>query len=226
MKNKLLLIILSLLVIILNACSTASLMLTSKVSPDEIKDIQLFDPICYMSLVSKGNKAMFSDSVSDLSKKLLLKTISNLGEKIPVSGNISSLNLNVKAKLEDELYNMLKSNYEGTFSNIILTPTIDSILESKGKQFGMFIISSGFTRTELNYSNQIAKSIGLKLLTGGVYTQVPIKARTNVYVVIADSKNNNLAFFRRSKIDGKEPLDEKVINKQINDIFKGYFWTK
>jgi hypothetical protein len=179
-----------------------------------------------MSLVSKGNKSIFSDSLSDKSKELLLKIIHDFGEKIPISGNITSLNEKVKAKLEDELYNMLKSNYEGTFSSIILTPTIDSLLESKGKQFGMFVIASGFTRTEINYSNQITKSIGLKLLTGGVYTQVPIKARSNVYIVIADSKNNNLAFFRRSKIDGKEPLAEKVIKKQLNDVFKGYFWAK
>lgn len=44
--------------------------------------------------------------------------------------------------------------------------------------------------------------------------------------MIIDSKNNNIAFFRKSFLNDKDPLILTVLKKQIHDIFSGYFWKE
>jgi hypothetical protein len=43
--------------------------------------------------------------------------------------------------------------------------------------------------------------------------------------MIVDSKENNVAFFRKSFRQDMEPLDQAVLAKQYKQIFDGYFWT-
>ena len=73
-----------------------------------------------------------------------------------------------------------------------------------------------------------ADSVGaaLGILTLGMYYQTPIKAYSTIYVMIVDSRDNNVAFFRKSYLQDREPIDESVLVKQYNKIFEGYFLAK
>ena len=44
--------------------------------------------------------------------------------------------------------------------------------------------------------------------------------------MIIDAKENNIAFFKKSLLQDREPLDKEVLTKQIQNIFEDYFWTK
>ena len=87
----------------------------------------------------------------------------------------------------------------------------------------MFIIATGFTRIKGNYGGQIAKGIGVGLLTLGMVVPTPIKANSAVHAMIVDAKEDNVAFYQRSRQE-KEPLNEQVLRLQLTEIFKGYFY--
>ncbi|HPI20176.1 MAG TPA: hypothetical protein PKY56_07380, partial [Candidatus Kapabacteria bacterium] len=58
----------------------------------------------------------------------------------------------------------------------------------------------------------------------GFYSETPIESYSNLCIMIVDSKENNIAFFRKSSLKEEEPYDSEVLKKQIFDIFEGYFW--
>jgi len=43
--------------------------------------------------------------------------------------------------------------------------------------------------------------------------------------MIVDSKEDNVAFYRKSFKQDLEPLDQEVLTNQYKKIFEGYFWT-
>jgi hypothetical protein len=111
-------------------------------------------------------------------------------------------------------------------SSIKLTPVIDSLLEASNKRFGLITVTRGFTRGKGNFSSQIAKGVLIGIVTLGMYYQVPIKANSTLFAMIVDAKDNNVAFFKELSGQDKEPLNKTVLEKQINELFEGYFWTK
>ena len=44
--------------------------------------------------------------------------------------------------------------------------------------------------------------------------------------MIVDSKEDNVAFYRKSFKQNMEPLDQSVLTNQYKKIFEGYFLTK
>lgn len=63
------------------------------------------------------------------------------------------------------------------------------------------------------------------LLTLGMYYQSPISANSTIYTMIVDSKENNIAFYKKSSFNNKEPNNSEVMKKQVEKIFEGYFQT-
>jgi hypothetical protein len=113
-----------------------------------------------------------------------------------------------------------------SIKNIPITPLIDSLLNANVKRFGLIIVQSGFTRTKGNFGGQIAKGIGMGILTMGMYYQTPIKANSTLYAMIVDNRNKNVAFYNKSVLQDKEPTEKENIIRQLNNIFEKYFWGK
>lgn len=187
----------------------------------------MLEPVSYISFVETGNKARYDDSISQSSQALVAKTLKSFSDKIPVTGETTVTDPRKKQKLTKEIeYLCLSAEKQRSISNLKITPTIDSLLENKGKRFGLITISTGFTRRKGNFGGQVAKGVLTGVLTLGMYSQTPIKANSTLYVMIVDSKDNNIAFFKKSTLQDKDPLNEEVISKQIQKVFEGYFWTK
>ena len=64
------------------------------------------------------------------------------------------------------------------------------------------------------------------LLTMGMYYQTPIKSNSTIYAVIVDNQEKNIAFYRKSILQDKEPTEKEVLVKQIQSLFEKYFWKK
>jgi len=224
--RKLRFYILFLCAILIHSCTTSK-MLTSTIKPNEVSDIQKFEPLSFISLIEKGNRAKYNDSLSQKSKALLYDAIDTFKQMIPFTGDIFISDTSCNRKLKKEILFLLNSaNKQQMISTIKIPPILDSILESKGKRFGLITVASGFTRTDGNYGGQLAKGLGIGLLTLGMYVQTPVKSKSNIYIMIVDAKENNIAFFRKSILKEEEPLDRSVLKKQIQKIFEGYFWDK
>lgn len=74
-----------------------------------------------------------------------------------------------------------------------------------------------------NLAGQVAKGVGMGLLTLGMYYQSPISANSTIYTMIVDAKENNIAFYKKSSLNNKKPNNSEVIKKQVEKIFEGYF---
>jgi len=218
-------VILILSCFILTSC-TATKPLTSDVKPTEVTDLKLLEPFSYISMIKKGNKGQLDDSISSISKQLVFKVLENYKGQLPITGEIVLSDTAIVNSLEKE-YELLMVTADRTkyITNIKITPTLDKILEANETRFGLLIISTGFTRTKGNYGKQIAKGALMGILTLGMYYQTPVKAYSTIYAMIVDSKEDNVAFFRKSFLQDMEPLDESVLTKQFKKIFDGYFWT-
>ncbi|GAB2987006.1 hypothetical protein GCM10027049_28540 [Mucilaginibacter puniceus] len=222
MKN---LYVLLVTLLILTSC-TVTKPLTSSVSVADVTDIQLFEPVSMISLIETGNKGKYNDSTSQISKALLTTTLKSFPQNIPITGEITSTDNAVKIKLTNDIeYLCGSADKEKSISNLKITPTLDSLLEATGKRFGLIAVSTGFTRRKGNYGGQIAKGILTGVLTMGMYYTTPVKSYSTVYVMIVDAKENNIAFFRKSFLQDKDPLDEGVLSKQVQKAFEGYFWA-
>jgi len=209
-----------------SSCTTTR-PLKSDVKPSEVTDLQYFEPFSYISLIETGNRAKYNDTISKKSEELLLNVVNKFGGKIPVTGIISVSDTITKNKLEKEIeFLFLSADRTKNISNLKITPIIDSLIAANGKRFGLITVGTGFTRAKGNYGGQIAKGAAIGILTLGMYVQTPIKSSSVIYVMIVDIKQNNVAFFKKSILQDKDPLDEAVLKKQFQKIFEGYFWSK
>ncbi|MCW5909511.1 MAG: hypothetical protein KIT62_00465 [Cyclobacteriaceae bacterium] len=223
LKGKHLFFILS-VIISLSSCTTTRL-LTSSVKANEVTDLQKFETLSYITLIEKANRGTHNDTLSNLSKAIFADVLSSFGNRIPLTGNIIVNDFQTRNRVRQEIeFLCITADKKKEISSLKLMPTLDSLLEQNQKRFGLITITSGLTRVKGNYGKQIAKGIGIGILSLGMVHVTPIKAHSTVYVMILDSKDNNIAFFRRSRLSDKEPLDEAILRKQVQRIFKGYFW--
>ncbi|MFV0392227.1 MAG: hypothetical protein ACK5KP_10155 [Paludibacteraceae bacterium] len=212
------------IVFVFSACTTTK-RLTSGIQPSEVKDMQKFETLSFISLIESGNKGKLNDTLSEKSKSKFENTLREFND-IPLTNEINLSDTITKKQVGKEIELLcLSADRQKDIRNITIAPVLDSLLEASGKRFGLLTVTSGFTRNKGNYyGGQIAKGIATGILTMGMYYQTPIKSNSTVYVMIVDAKDNNIAFFKKSSLRDVEPLDEKILKKQIEDIFEGYFW--
>ena len=212
-------------VVLLSSCATSKF-LSSDVKPVEIKEMLKFEPFSYISLIEKGNRSVYNDSISSETKIILNESLETFREKLRLSSEevIFTDSLERK-KFEREInFLILSAERNRSIKNIPITPLVDSLLSVNDKRFGLIIVQSGFTRAKGNYGNQIAKGIGMGILTMGMYYQTPIKANSTIYAVIVDREEKNVAFYHKNGLQDKEPTEKENITKQIHKIFEKYFW--
>jgi hypothetical protein len=177
-------------------------------------------------MIKKGNRGQLDDSISSISKQLNINVLKSFNGQFPITGDIILIDSTINKDLEKECENLiLTAERNKSISNLKITPTLDKILEANDTRFGLIIICTGFTRLKGNYGKEIAKGVALGILTLGMYYQIPIKAYSTIYAMIVDSKEDNVAFYRKSFKQDLEPLDQEVLTNQYKKIFEGYFWT-
>lgn len=211
--------------IILNSC-ISSAPSASRIPTNEMNDIQKFETLSYIKLIDSGNSAYLNDSLSKKSKINFHESLSSFSN-IPITGNITTNDTSLRKEIRKEIkYLCYSAEKKHSYAHMKLTPLLDSLLELSGKRYGLLTITTGFTRAKDNYERQISKRSTLAVITLGSYYQTPIKASSTIYAMIIDAKDNNVAFFRKLTFEDKEPLDENSISRQIQLVFKEFFWTK
>ena len=218
-------------ILLCTSCSTSKL-LTSDVKPVEITKMLKIEPFSYISLIEKGNQGKLNDSISSITKVILDESLETFSEKLRLSSQeIKLTNSFEREELEEEIRILIMSaDRNKNVQNIHITPFLDSLLSVNNERFGLVIVQSGFTRAKGNYGGQVAKSIGIGILTGVLtgmaYTQTPIKSNSTLYAMILDNQNKNIAFYNKSVLQDKEPTERENIIKQLNKVFEKYFWKK
>lgn len=208
----------------LSSCGTAGYF-ASGYNVDAIKDVILFEPVSKIETIGKGEITVTNDTASVASKDLLLQTVKEYDSGI----NINSVyepegDEEIVRKGVESLYSQLLHSQGGTFktASFVVPQSLDEIIERTGNRYGMAVYSYGFSRTGGNYAAQIAKGLGLAILTlGSVYT-VPYKDKSNIHIFIIDSEQDCVAWHNHDIGADYNPLKQKHIEKQIKRIFRKF----
>jgi hypothetical protein len=210
--------------LILTSCG-ANKFLTTSVTSNEITNLNYFEPLSYIHYIENGNESKLSDSLSVITKLKLDSLLTKNNTKIRLSEKISIDNDTITVKIENEInYLAQLITMQRNLNNIPLTPMIDSILESNNQRFALTIVATGFGRKKGNYGGQVAKGIGVGLLTLGMYVPTPIKSNLTLYAFIFDSQKNQVAFYKKTLPLESEPTDSGIIEYQLIQLFNGYFY--
>lgn len=203
----------------------ASKFLNSSTSPNEIGELNYFEPFSYIQYVEKGNKAILSDSLSNITLTKLDSILLNSKATLPLAEKIVFDNDSIKVRVENELgYLSQVISQRRKLDGIEVTPAIDSILKKNKQRFALATVATGFGRRKGNYGGQVAKGAAIGILTLGMYVPTPIKSNLTLHAFIFDSEKNEITFYKRAMPVEKEPTEPEVINKQLFELFKGYFY--
>ena len=224
-RNGLIFIIVGIL--FFSSCAGTKL-LTSNTKPEEIADMLKFETLSYVSLIEKGNRSIQNDSVSNLAKDIFHEALNSFGNKIPLSSKeqIFTDSISKDRFVQEVNFLCLTADRNKSIEKLSIPPTIDSLLSVNGKRFGLITVVTGFTREKGNYGTQIAKGVGMGILTMGMYYQTPIKSNSTIYAMIVDNQEKNVTFYRKSVLQDKEPTEKDVLIKQIQSLFEKYFLEK
>jgi hypothetical protein len=199
--------------------------LTSNIKADEIQDLQKFETFSFITLIEKGNRGMYNDTISKQSKDLFTNLLKSFRHKIPVTGELYTNDVHARNRMQKEIeYICVSADKNQNIASLRITPTLDSLLETNNKRFGLVTVTVGFTRRKGNYAGQIAKGVGVGILTLGLFMPTPIKANSTIYAAIVDAREDKVIYFHKSFMQDKEPLDVVVLSDQIERLFKNYFW--
>lgn len=210
-------------IVIATSCVTNHNYISKSVKSSDITDIKYFKPLSYIYFIEKGNKNNLNDSVSMIAQKLLDSVIRN-NEVFRIDKKIIVTGLNNNIKVNNELGYLFQTIWDKNKINGIQIPyTIDSIMKSNKQRFAMACVTSGFSMEKRNYKNKMAKEIGLSMLSGGLYANLPISASFSLYTIIIDSEKDEVVYYSRTLPFERSPTDIKAIRIQYKNLFEGYF---
>ena len=208
----------------LSSCAKKAVF-SSGISPTEINQMTVFEPISYINLITKGDNAVYSDSLSRISQKLWLNTLELNNYRLPIESYIILDDHFSRSLIENETRTLFDEiDALDQFYSIPIPPTLKSHLEVSGNRFGMLTLTSGFTRTKGNLTGQMFKSIGIGLLTLGMVMIIPETAQSNVHVLILDNELDEVVYYKASTSQEMQPLKEKTLHRQLEYLYKDYFW--
>ncbi len=226
MKQFLPKIFVGVLIVFSSSC-IASKPLTSDLPASDINDVQVFHPVSEMYLINKGNKGEYSDSISRLSKIFLLDVLRSHRDQYPLGNELPPSDQMEKDILHQETIGLFHEiNESKQLQHSKVPDFVSQMLTKSDKRFGILTVTTGFTRRKGNMTAQMLKGIGIGILTLGMYVPVPVKASSFLGVMIFDNQTQKVVFFRKSTLTEMDPLDPKVLSKQIKAIFKDYWETE
>ncbi len=209
-------------ILLLTSCGT-NRQLVSDRKPADINKLTIVKPLADIQLIERGNSGAYSqydsekvrDNILDLLNQYLPQRVQKTKIKMDTMDNLS---------LQKEMYALaafVEKNQQ--IKDVVLSDKMLSWLGKYDQDYAIGIISFGFTRVKGNYGKQIAKGIGVGILTLGLFTPVPIKSSSTLICFIVDRKNKNIAFYRKNTRQDNDPTEIKVLEKQINSILSKYF---
>ncbi|MFK8283035.1 hypothetical protein [Capnocytophaga cynodegmi] len=211
-------------ILLLSSCAPSAMLINKDVLPNHITNLGSHETISIIGFVEQGNKISPNDSLSKISTKLLDSIITSADNpRIEKSFLVED---NQKDTLQADIlkvFNQITKSKK--IENVKTTPLMNSVVKENNKRYGLCVINSGFDRRKGNYGGQIAKGIGIGILTLGMYTQTPIKANTSLFAMIYDAEEGKVVFFNRTPPVEKSPTDRENLGVLYNKLFDGYFYT-
>ncbi len=196
------------------------------------KHIGILSPASKVDFIEEKNEFKVDDELSDKASKVVYHSISEMAgyqkSKEEVIVDFATLDI-----LYKELFNLetllvqapSRKDRNRLIKSYNLSETMLNIIEENKVDQLIIAYQLGFTRSKPNYRTQTAKGIGVGLLTLGVYTPIPIKYSSKIYVWTIDSQTKKIVFHNKN-LSYIEPLNSKEISNQICNLFEGFYTYK
>lgn len=211
------------LTILLGSCTNSKLY--TSLEPNQMEDLHYFPPANYISYIEKGNKGEYNEEISQQSEILTSSILKMNAGVYKLTDTIQYQFSDDQINAEEDIWALVDEiEFRRNIEGIPIPSTLKLIMKENNTRFAMAVMVDGFVRRKGNYTGQVLKSIGIGILTFGMYYPIPVKSFSTIRVVILDAYNDEIVFYRRNMMQDRSPLDPKVMDKQFNKIFKGYFY--
>lgn len=213
MRHKIFLVLLTAL---FSSCAATSGIVRPGFQAEAIQDMRFSSPVTQIALIQQGNLPQPSPEATAESARLMRALLTNYQPELHLRGELiipDSLQRQVRQEVYRAVEGIEKRLRLDTGAHL---PTLDYLLKQQNQRYLLVTATQGFTRTQGNYGNQMAKSIGVGLLTMGMMVPVAVKAKSNIYVLIYDKQQKNIVYYNHTPPQAeREPLDQVVLEKQF-----------
>ena len=208
------------LVVFVSSSCTAKKGFVTKLPKQEIVDVQRFPIVSDIYALDKNDYGFRSDSLSALS----VVCIDNYLDKqnnICIGGNIKIDDTIVQKKVNEEIRKLSETSFDNKEIAFIPIPaTVDSILESHGKRFGLLVYATGFERYEKNRLKAFVQAA--TIMQGGATINPYYDYFSTISLMIVDADRNNIAFYNNSRLE-ERPSRQYCIDRQFMELYYRYW---
>jgi hypothetical protein len=210
----------ALMLLVLVAMSSCSGKYVSLTKQGKLQEVAHFEHISSIHLIEKGDKMVYNKALSD-SATIIFNNTLQINNRVKVVKELSYTSDSQRNEAYTEMMKLMEIARRGqNLADYRITPTLDKVLEENNMRYGLITFAAGFTRTNLNYNKQLAKSVAVGLLTLGMFVPVSIQSTNNVYVMVVDSNSNKILFYNSRKTNN-EPLHAGMLKGQLDTVLKG-----
>ncbi|WP_216679797.1 hypothetical protein [Hymenobacter siberiensis] len=204
---------------LLSSCATTSGILRPGFQPKAILEMSFASPVVQVSTIQRGNQPEFNPEASAESVRLMRKLLVNHQVELHLRNELvipDSLQQQARQEIYRAVNGIEKRQRLDTGAHL---PVLDHLLASQNQRYVLVAATQGFTRLEGNYGNQLAKSIGVGLLTMGMMVPIAIKAKSDICLFIYDGEQKNIVYYNHTPPPAeREPLNEAVLEKQLRTM--------
>ncbi|MEN9610330.1 MAG: hypothetical protein RLZZ628_1144 [Bacteroidota bacterium] len=213
--------ILSIFLCCLCSCGTTR-QLTSNRKLSEIDKVLIFKPFSRIDTISSGNRGAYSEEDSEQVSAYLLESAQKAFPQ-NIRKEVLQTDSHEWRLIQEQITQLvLQVEEKQKIIDIPLSDKMIDILNKYNYNFALGAFHVGFTRSRRNYAGEIAKSIGIGILTLGLVVPIPIKSSSTLICFLVDKQNKNIAFYRKRMGQDWDPTDKKKIDRQINYLLMPY----
>lgn len=176
-------------------------------------------PVGVVSSITQGNRATYDPNASADASDALRQALFRHDEKLHLKSQLAVKDTamqRVIASLTLRAVVELESHRKRPFP--MPAPWLDSLLTAQKQRYCLFSYAWGYTRTASNYRGQVAKSLGIGLLSLGMVVPPAAQASTRVGVFIYDAQQHGVVYYKSSFPAEKDPLAGVVIDRELTDL--------
>jgi hypothetical protein len=203
----------------LSSCAASSGIVRSGFQPQAIQGMLFATPVAQIALVEQGNQPELHEDASAESVRLMRKLLSAHQPELHLRGELLIPD-SLQPKARQEIYRAVEGiERRQRLDTGAHLPVLDYLLTAQNQRYLLVTATEGFTRTDGNYGNQLAKSIGVGLLTMGMMVPTSTKAKSIICLFIYDSQQKVIVYYSHTPPPAeREPLDEAVLDKQLRTM--------
>jgi hypothetical protein len=197
------------------------------IKANQIKDIACLPPIISIQVIEQGNQGLYDPFLSQKAAaeyKSLIEIPHNQKFLHLSNDTLPTMPIHLQRRIMNEgHYLVAQAVGQRSVQNLPISPTIDSVLEANNKRYGMICVENGFTRTKQNQRDKAAETVGIGLLTLGMYIPISYSAGATMYCVLVDAQTNQAIYCHSAQMTDNEPDNPETISKLLSAVFRDFF---